>query len=46
LTDIKINSPIKKAGVKEGQYLIGCLEYSYQSIDLFVEGLYEKFFDK
>lgn len=46
LTDIKANSPIKKAGVREGQYLIGCLEYAYPSIDAFMQGLYEKFFDK
>jgi hypothetical protein len=32
--------------VREGQYLIGCLEYAYPSIDAFMEGLYEKYFDK
>lgn len=46
IVDIKPNSPIKKAGVKEGQYLIGCEEYGYPSIDAFMEGLYEIFFDK
>jgi len=40
VTDIQNNSPIKKAGIREGQYLIGCAEFSYVSIDAFMEGLY------
>lgn len=46
ITDIQENSPIKKAGVREGQYLIGCQEFSYPSLDAFTEGLYEIYFDK
>lgn len=38
--DIKANSPVRKAGIKEGQYLIGCAEFPYQSLDIFMEGLY------
>lgn len=38
--DIKANSPVRKAGIKEGQYLIACAEFPYQSLDIFMEGLY------
>lgn len=44
--DIKINSPIQLAGVKNGEYLLGCLEFQYNSLDKFIEGLYDRFFDK
>lgn len=40
------NSPVKKAGIREGQYLIACQEYPYKTIDVFMEGLYERFFNK
>jgi hypothetical protein len=46
ITDIQNNSPVKKAGIREGQFLIGCLEYPYKTIDAFMEGLYERFFDR
>jgi hypothetical protein len=46
VADIQHNSPIKKAGIREGQFLIGCVEYPYKTIDAFMEGLYERFFDK
>lgn len=44
--DIKINSPIQLAGVKNGEYLLGCLEFQYNSLDKFIEVLYDRFFDK
>lgn len=46
MTDILNNSPIQKANIKEGQYLIGCMEFKYNSINNFIEGLYDRFFDK
>lgn len=46
VTAIQSNSPMAKSGVREGQYLIGCKEFGYVSIDAFMEGLYERYFDK
>ncbi len=46
IADISINSPVHLAGIKEGLYLLGCVQFSYITLDKFIEGLYDRFFDK
>jgi hypothetical protein len=41
-----MNSPVKQAGISEGQFLIGCVEFKYRSLNEFIEGVSEKYFDK
>ena len=46
VSELKINSPIQLAGAKEGEYLLGCIQFQYNSLNNFIEGLYDRFFDK
>ncbi len=34
------------AGVREGEYLLGCVEIQYNTLDHLIEGIYDRFFDK
>ena len=45
-SDIKLNSPVKKAGIMEGEFLIGAQEFTYDSINGLLENLYDRYFDK
>ena len=40
------NSPVQLAGIKEGEYIIGCKQFIYRSFNELIETTYDRFFDK